>query len=238
MQDMEPLALRENDTKDVVCADHQKLTSDPNKVRQDAWRVEPVTDEELKALNKLYGPLPEWRFFYDSLAKTLQTNPEVCPQCTAAQGDFESARVFVQVLLPTESLPDQSFVPAAPAAPLPTSTAPGDAPRRSKRQRKNNVHELVVYRQQSIHFLKLQLVELTGKDPFLLRLYLDGHELVDDSLTMLAVGVKPDCTFYLRIDAEPPKSAKAEKAFIEGGKINLFSCFNFCLSFFLQILQE
>ncbi|XP_024891079.1 ubiquitin carboxyl-terminal hydrolase 48-like isoform X1 [Temnothorax curvispinosus] len=183
----------------LLCEEHKGFLHTP-RINNELYSI--VTAEEWSKLMQFYEA--DYPIIIKKIADDYQTNPGPCAACMLAKIEqerleslkYERATIYVKCIDENEESKTDNDYEVAVKRPKMGKARPS----RSRRKLKGS-HELKVSSEITLKELKVMTMQICGAGPYDQHIMLGEHELIDDNLSLAALGIFPGALLTLKIDA-------------------------------------
>lgn len=184
----------------LLCEDHKGFLHSP-RINNELYSI--VTAEEWSKLIQFYEA--DYPIVIRKTGDDYQTNPGPCAACMLARVEqerleslkYDRATIYIKCIDDNEEskTTDNDYEVAVKKPKMEKSR-----PSRSRRKLKGS-HELKVSSEITLKELKVMTMQICGAGPYDQHIMLGEHELIDDNLSLAALGIFPGALLTLKIDA-------------------------------------
>ncbi|XP_018404370.1 PREDICTED: ubiquitin carboxyl-terminal hydrolase 48-like isoform X1 [Cyphomyrmex costatus] len=184
----------------LLCEEHKGLLHAP-RINNELYTI--VTEEEWLKLMQFYEV--DYPITIKKTGDDYYTNPGPCAACMLAKVEqerleslkYDRATIYVKCIDENEeSKIDNNDYEVVTKKPKVVKARPS----RTRRKLKGS-HELKVSSEITLKELKVMTMQICGAGPYDQHIMLGEHELIDDSLSLAALGIFPGALLTLKIDA-------------------------------------
>ncbi|KAL0101386.1 hypothetical protein PUN28_018901 [Cardiocondyla obscurior] len=183
----------------LLCEEHKGFLYTP-RINNELYSI--VTAEEWSKLLQLYEA--DYPIVIKKIGEDYETDPGTCGACMLAKVEqerleslkYDRATIYVKCIDETdEPKTDNDYEVVSKKPKIQTAR-----PSRSRRKLKG-YHELKVSSEITLKELKVMTMQICGAGPYDQHIMLGEHELIDDNLSLAALGIFPGALLTLKIDA-------------------------------------
>ncbi|XP_011061617.1 PREDICTED: ubiquitin carboxyl-terminal hydrolase 48-like isoform X2 [Acromyrmex echinatior] len=184
----------------LLCEEHKGLLHVP-RITNELYTI--VTEEEWLKLMQFYDV--DYPIVIKKTGDDYSTNPGLCAACMLAKVEqerleslkYDRATIYVKCIDENvESKMDDADYEVTTKKPKIAKARPS----RTRRKLKGS-HELKVSSEITLKELKVMTMQICGAGPYDQHIMLGEHELIDDSLSLAALGIFPGALLTLKIDS-------------------------------------
>ncbi|XP_018302065.1 ubiquitin carboxyl-terminal hydrolase 48 isoform X2 [Mycetomoellerius zeteki] len=184
----------------LLCEEHKGFLHSP-KINNELYTI--VTEEEWLKLMQFYDV--DHPIVIKKTSDDYCTNPGPCAACMLAKVEqerleslkYDRATIYVKCIDENEEpkMDDNDYEVVTKKPKIAKAR-----PSRTRRKLKGS-HELKVSSEITLKELKVMTMQICGAGPYDQHIMLGEHELIDDSLSLAALGIFPGALLTLKIDA-------------------------------------